>query len=124
MNHNEEVLWVWLLESFGRLGSFTWGANQLDGTPYKPGHHADRVDVEWGAVLMGSKMDLEAYVRDLGWHMTTTVPLGLPRPSKHSSVSAAARWEFSRWGFSDFTVNQSGLGSGRPRAGGKPFKKR
>ncbi len=68
MNHNEEVLWVWLLESFGRLGSFTWGANQLDGTPYKPGHHADRVDVEWGAVLMGSKMDLEAYVRDLGWH--------------------------------------------------------
>ena len=55
--------------------------------------------------------------------MTTTVPLGLPRPSKHSSVSAAARWEFSRWGFSDFTVNQSGLGSGRPRAGEKPFKK-
>lgn len=68
MDHNAEVLWVWLKESFRRLGTFTWGTDHLDGTPYTAEHHGDSVDVEWGAVLMGCKMDLEGYVRDLKWH--------------------------------------------------------
>ena len=37
--------------------------------------------------------------------------------------SAAARWGFSRWGFSDLIENRSFWGSGRSRAAGRPFKK-
>ena len=68
------------------MALFTWGgASSVDGKAYKPGSaalsEADRVP--WGAVLLGAKMDLEGFVRDMGWHdYGSDQPCGLCRANR------------------------------------------
>lgn len=93
-------MWVWLKSSFDLLSTFTWGAANVDGLPYLPGtagHSHENESVPWGAVVIGCKMDLEGYVRDLGWQdYGSFTPCGLCRADRGgfpwTDFSDDARW--------------------------------
>ena len=112
---NHEPFWSWLRESFNRLSCRTWGDKNLDGSMFQEGSWRgsnSNKQLEWGAVHIGNKMDLEAYVSEQGWNgYNSNQPCGLCRCNRSdrpwTDFRDAAAWRATIMSAAEYSARYS-----------------